>query len=277
MNVRTIVLILGLFSLLSTATGGYLYYHSARESAIIETERELIGVSDELTNNVLDLISVNRNEVRVLAQFEQLQEALLNEDQDALLQANRILDHFNQGFGYDVCYLMNSSGNTIASSNRSQSDSFVGHNYSFRPYFAEAIQGAPSTYWALGITSGARGIYFSHPVYHTGDGSPIGVAVIKVSTRDLDRLLKGRRSGIDLLVNSNGMIFASSREDWNLNLLWRVMPEELSQIAATDQFGKGPWNWTGLERKADDQVVDSSGEAYLIQETSLEKCPGWKL
>ena len=59
MNVRTIVLILGIFALLSTATGGYLQYHTAQESALKQAERELFGASETLKENVLDLISLN--------------------------------------------------------------------------------------------------------------------------------------------------------------------------------------------------------------------------
>jgi C4-dicarboxylate-specific signal transduction histidine kinase len=49
---------------------------------------------------------------------------------------------------------MDHEGNTIASSNRNNPDSFVGQNFDFRPYFQQAIQGIPATYLALGTTSG---------------------------------------------------------------------------------------------------------------------------
>ena len=277
MNVRAIVLVLGIFALLSTATGGYLQYHTAQESALKQAERELLGASEVLKDNVLDLISQNQSQVRILAGFEQIQEALLNQNEESLLAAHRILDHFAEDLAYDVGYLMDSSGKTIASSNRNQTDSFVGQNYSFRPYFVEAIQGRPSIYLAVGVTSGIRGVYFSHPVYREDAGKPIGVAVIKVSTHDLDSEFSRFRTGTELLVHKSGMIFVSNREDWTLNLLWRVFPEELAEIKNTQQFGKGPWNWTGLERRGDNHAVDGSGEEYLIHEMSLENCPGWRI
>ncbi|MEI8183189.1 MAG: ATP-binding protein [Desulfomonile sp.] len=276
MNVRTIVFVLAIFTLLSTATGGYLQYHTAQESALKQAERELFDVSKSLKNNVLDLIYLNQSHVRILARFEQIQEALLNQNQESLLQANRILDHFAADLAYDVGYLMDRSGNTIASSNRNQTDSFVGHNYSFRPYFLDAIQGRPSIFFAVGVTSEIRGIYVSQPVYSTDRSRPIGVAVIKVSIHGLEAELSHARTGIAMLVHSSGMIFVSSRDKWTLNFLWRVLPEELCQIAQTQQFGKGPWNWTGMEKKADNHAMDSSGEGYLIHEMSLENCPGWR-
>ena len=172
---------------------------------------------------------------------------------------------------------MDSSGKTIASSNRNDQDSFVGHNYSFRPYFTEAIKGKPVIYMALGLTSGSRGIFVSHPVYSAAGGQPIGVVVIKASARELDKALSRNRKGISLLVHSSGIIFASNQEDLILKLFSKPSPEELLRIAKTEQFGKGPWNWSGFEEKADKKVVDSSGEIYLIQEVGLADCPGWKI
>ncbi len=129
---------------------------------------------------------------------------------------------------------------------------------------------------ALGVTSELRGIYFSYPVYVANGNKPIGVAVIKASVKTLERDISQAEGGIALLVHNSGMIFASSRKDWVLNLLWEASPEELSEIAQTQQFGKGPWKWTGLERKADNQAVDRSGEFYKTVEMKLENCPGWR-
>ena len=80
-----------------------------------------------------------------------------------------------------------------------------------------------------------------------------------------------------MLVHSSGIIFSSSGEDLTLKLLWRDPPEELSKIAETKQFGKGPWNWSGLEEKAGNHVVDSSGEAYLMEEIGIGNLPGWRI
>ncbi|SLM30469.1 Two-component hybrid sensor and response regulator histidine kinase [Desulfamplus magnetovallimortis] len=78
---------------------------------------------------------------------------------------NYILDNFAHSLTLEVCYIMNRDGVTIASSNRNDHDSFVGKDFSFRPYFMNAISGIPSTYLALGTTTRQRGVYYSHPVY----------------------------------------------------------------------------------------------------------------
>ena len=278
MNVRTVVLVLGLFSVLSTAAGGYLYYRSVKESALRETEKEFVATNEGLRDDVVKLVSFNYDAVKALAGFEQFQEALVdNQNKETLLQANRILDHFVEGLGYDSCFLIDSSGNCIGSSNRNQPDSFVGVNYLFRKYFQGAIQGRPSVELAVGLVTGIRGIFVSYPVYLSDGANPLGVVVIKVSTRELDRVFFRVRNMMGLLVNNDGMIFVSSRENWILKVLWRLSPEELARIGETKQFGKGPWNWTGLEKKKDNQVVEVSGADYSIREMSLENCPGWRI
>ena len=278
MDVRKVVLVLGLLAVLSTAGGGYLYFHSVRESALKETEKEFVQTIEALKDDAVRLVSFNQDEVKALAGFEQFQESLADpQNKDALLRADRVLDHFAEGLKYDVCFLIDSSGNCIGSSNRNTPDSFIGVNYLFRKYFQDAIQGRPSVELALGRVTGIRGIFFSHPVFSSDGAKPIGVVVIKVSTQGLDRVFSKTRNMIAMLVNSDGMIFVSSRDNWILNLLWKLPPLELARIRETGQFGKGPWNWTGLEKNADNQVLDDSGADYTIREMNLENGPGWKI
>ncbi len=72
MNVRAIVLVLALFSLVSTATGGYLYYHSAKESAAKEAEVDLAAKSQLLNDRIVNLIAANQFEARALALLKSL-------------------------------------------------------------------------------------------------------------------------------------------------------------------------------------------------------------
>lgn len=93
MNVRTTVPILALISVITAASGGYLYYESAQKSIFKETERELVERSNDLKNGIISLISANQNTVVVMAQVERLQKVLMNQDQTTLSRADRILDN----------------------------------------------------------------------------------------------------------------------------------------------------------------------------------------
>ena len=78
------------------------------------------------------------------------------DDRGTLIKANAVLEHFQTTLEASACYLIDGEGNTVASSNNGEPGSFVGKNYAFRPYFKRAMQGQPSVYMALGVTSEKR-------------------------------------------------------------------------------------------------------------------------
>ena len=73
------------------------------------------------------------------------------------------------------------------------------------------------------------------------------------------------------------MIFISSRSEWLYQLLWPLQPDKIRQLRQTRQFGNGPWHWTGLRKKGDKEVIDSSGKPYLFHQISVDNYPGWKI
>ena len=164
MKIKFILSLLALLTFFSTAIGGYLYYSSLKESVSKEAERHSETRLATLQKNLSAFLSENINTVKALAGLKALQQPLIKKDKASLAEANTILDLFHNTMDVEVCYLMDSHGNTIASSNRHDKDSFVGKNFAFRPYFQQAIQGKLATYLALGIASGRRGAYFSYPV-----------------------------------------------------------------------------------------------------------------
>jgi C4-dicarboxylate-specific signal transduction histidine kinase len=153
-----------------------------------------------------------------------------------LKKANAMLDHFKTTLDVDVCYLMNAFGNTTASSNRNDPDSFVGKNFSFRPYFQEVIKSTPSTYLALGITSSKRGVYYSHPVYEKNRGAPIGVVVIKASIELIERELNPSSDEVILVTDPKGVVFISNRIDWLYHTIGKLSPDDIAQCFKTDHL-----------------------------------------
>ena len=82
------------------------------------------------------------------------------------LRLNQFLEEVNDIIGASDTYLMNREGLTVAASNWSMERSFIGGNFSFRPYFVDAVAGGAGSYFALGTTSQQRGYFFSYPVYN---------------------------------------------------------------------------------------------------------------
>lgn len=81
------------------------------------------------------------------------QTLLLKYDADMIRDGNHFLQKLNNETGLAVIYLLDEHGMTIASSNWQDNDNFVGHNYSFRPYFQDAIQHGKDSFmrWAPSV------------------------------------------------------------------------------------------------------------------------------
>ncbi|UCD90309.1 MAG: PAS domain S-box protein [Desulfobacterales bacterium] len=277
MKLRIILLILSLLTFLSASIGGYTYYSSLTKSTFLEAERRAVAHAEMIKKNLSSFLSENISPVKTLSGMKEFQALLIRPSADSLANANAMLDHFKTTLDVDVCYLMDSFGTTIASSNRNDSDSFVGRNFSFRPYFQEAIQGTPSTYMALGTASLKRGVYYSHPVYQGGRGAPIGIVVIKASIDLIERELEPTSDETVLVTDPQGIVFISSRQDWLFRGLWKLSQDEKRKIADIQQFGKGPWKWTGLEINGNKNAVDKEGNEYLMNKLDLYNYPGWSL
>jgi hypothetical protein len=120
------------------SAGGYFYYSAVNAAALKEAERQARVRLEILTKSISSFLLENTKVVRSLAGMDVLSEALSEPGQALIESANSMLDHFRKTLEVDVCYLMDANGTTIASSNRRDADSFVGKNFSFRPYFKKA-------------------------------------------------------------------------------------------------------------------------------------------
>ena len=277
MKLRLILLVLALLAFLSTTVGGYLYYDSLWESAFQEAEQQAAIRVEMLRINLSTMISANIPPARVLASMPSIIDVLKDPSPTRTALANATLDRFKNNLKVDVCYLMNRDGLTVASSNRNDSDSFVGHNFNFRPYYKAAMNREPAFYLALGTTSGKRGAYCSSPVLAGENQPPYGVVVIKGSIDKVEEELGLGPEDILLVTNPVGVIFISTREDWRYKLLWDLSREEIDRIEASRQFGSGPWRWTGMQLRDDKYLVDQDGQRYLMNRTQIDNYPGWNI
>lgn len=277
MRLRIIVMVLSVVALMSSTMGGYFYYSALKDSAIAETRKDSASRSQELRGRFSSFLIEQARPVKALAGLEETRSALCDPNGDNLHKVNRILDHFNVSMDSSVCYLMDTDGVTLASSNRNQTDSFVGKNFSFRPYFQEALKGKPSIYMGLGVESGSRGVYYSHPVKRREGNDIIGVAVIKATMDLIEKELNQGHAEMVLLADPHGMIFVSSRPDWLFHTLERLSPEEELSISNSRQFGKGPFPWTGLVAKSPNLLVDQSGHDYLSYRLPIDGFSGWSV
>lgn len=144
------------------------------------------------------------------------------------------LDRYSRILVNSVCYVMDRDGTTVGASNRNAPDSFVGSNYSIRPYFLDAVQGLDGRFIAIGMTSKIPG-YYSCSAVRNADGGIIGAAAVKVN---LDHIIEppSVSGGNIMIVHDSGVVISSYNPEWYLKLLWPVDEYLRSELIDSKQF-----------------------------------------
>ncbi len=275
MRLRIIIFVLALLAFLSATTGGWLYYYSFKKAALQKAEANSKSRLELIQRQLSTYLSEHIKSVKALANIKECRIVLTNANLNSIKNANNILDNFNDALGIEVTYILDKNGNTIASSNRNASDSFMDKNFSFRPYFKKAMAGNNATYLALGTTSKKRGVYYSHPIFYKT--KIVGVAVIKSSVEFVESSLFSKSKEILLFTDPNGVIFISNRKELRFMLLWDIDEIKITQIRNSRQFGNGPWPWTGFSKGKAGNILNKNRENYFYSSMYLENYPGWEI
>jgi PAS domain S-box-containing protein len=202
--------------------------------------------------------------VTALAETSWLPAALRYLTEENQEKINDLLDRYRSTLDTSVCYIMDKSGKTIASSNRNAPDSFVGQSYAFRPYFKQAINGITGRYFAVGVTSKAPGYYVSRPVRAHQGKANMGVAVVKVSLQNVTQELQAagqKGNSLICLTDPRGVVFLASQPDMILKSLWPVAEKDRANLQ--DQYGKDQFPAIFPEKIEDGTKVNYQGSNYL--------------
>ncbi len=166
---------------------------------------------------------------------DEIVEQLVREPADGArrLAANQYLKSVNALLKSSDIYVMTMDGSTIAASNYDSAVSFIGENFSYRPYFQEAARGDRSRFYALGTTSAKRGYYFSSPI--AIDGLILGVIVVKV---DLDTIESSWTGGDDRIFVSDpeGIIFMTGSDEWRYAAILPLTPDRIARTEASRRY-----------------------------------------
>jgi len=202
-----------------------------------------------------------------LRRFEALPALLVQEDDIKVLLSrpegplliaaiNRWLTETNRLIESSDLYLIDRNGDTIAASNHDRPDSFIGQNFSYRPYFTVARDGGQGRYFALGTTSGVRGYYFASPV-RDGAGQVQGVLALKIGVDEIEAGWSARDYRI-LVTDPEGVIFMSTDPGWLYRGLLPLGPDRLERLAATRRY-------SGSELVELEVATSLSGEVALMR------------
>lgn len=197
-----------------------------QQSASADLNRYVLSLQQEL-DRYKDL-------PKLLSSHSELVNLLLLPESDGIFRANLYLEKVNKTIGASDSYLMDTDGNTLAASNWSQEGTFVGRNFSFRPYFKDAIEGGEGRYFALGSTSKKRGYFFSYPVEYRGN--ILGVIVVKIDLNDIETDWNDPQTDI-LVTDEDGVIFISTRSEWKFRTLEPLPQSDLKRIISSLRYG----------------------------------------
>ncbi len=219
---------------------------------------------------------------RLIARNQLLVETLLDPDNSSRIDlANRFLEDINAITGASDTYLMDANGLTLAASNWNGERPFVGRNFSFRPYFQQAMQGGLGRYFALGSTSGQRGYYFAWPVIHAAE--PIGVVVVKMDLAGIEQRYSGHDAQF-IVTDPDGVVFISTQPQWLFHSLRPLAETQRSRIADTRRYPQqkiDPLSLEWLPRQGDAAHLlrmgpAPSGREYLYLQQAMPKA-GWRV
>ena len=163
--------------------------------------------------------------------FRNLLNGTLSEDEIATL--NLSLEQISAFTDAMAIYIMDRSGQTIAASNWNTRQSFIGKNFSYRPYFDAAMQGRLGRYFAIGTTSGQRGYYFAYPIRSAAAIS--GALVIKMDVSHLESLWWSHDFDI-IVTDPRGVIFLSTKPEWVFKSLTPLDEAQRERIRASRQY-----------------------------------------
>lgn len=175
--------------------------------------------------------------------------------------------------GLDAIYLMQSDGVTISASNADKPETFVGQDYSFRPYYQAAITGLQGRFYGIGATTGLPG-YFIADAVRTPGGDLSGVIAIKLDLTDLEEAWRAAGEQV-FLANSDGVVLLSSNPDWRYRTLGDLSEAQRARIAANRQFPGQPLDPLNWHPRGDARaMIDGAKRIHLAASVPQHD---WKL
>jgi PAS domain S-box-containing protein len=203
-------------------------------------------------------------------------------DSKVTQRVNHYLEEVNRRVGSDALYLMDENGVTLAASNWNEHLTFVGDNYSFRPYFRDAMQGRSGFFYAIGTSTKIPGLFIATPVRH--EDRIIGVVAIKLSLRDIAQAWSNVGAPV-YMSDARGIIFLSTVPSWIYTSTRALSQTDLDVIASQQQYGLQsnypPVPWTTRYTDGDPSyqlvaAIDGTSKKFLAREETLPEF-GWTL
>ncbi|GGF54897.1 two-component sensor histidine kinase [Azorhizobium oxalatiphilum] len=173
----------------------------------------------------------------VLAEDPGVRAALERPEEARLLSLDARLEALAEATRAGAIYLLDTRGMTIAASNYRSDESFVGSDYSFRPYFQTAMTDGHTEHFAFGTVSLRPGLYMSRRL--EGNTGPLGVIVVKA---EFGQVQDEWRRFVEptFATDERGIVLVSSEAAWRFRATVPVPEHQRAEIRTSLQFGDAP-------------------------------------
>ncbi|NEX91533.1 ATP-binding protein [Caulobacter sp. 17J65-9] len=213
----------------------------------------------------------------VLAEDPDVKALLRSGDPAQVSALNQKLESLSGQTRAAVIYVLDARGRTLAASNWRLPTSFVGSDYSFRPYFRNAMRGGTAEQFALGTVSQRPGLFLSRRV-RQGD-TDLGVVVVKLEFDALEA--EWRASGEPAFVTDpHGVVLVTSVPAWRFRTLQPLPQADRTRLRQGLQFGRAPLEPLPFVRKGDElsiRAAPGTPEKRFVAAGVATSTPGWTL
>ncbi len=268
--VIVIICILTLFAI------GFVFFGSDRLVRMLYRSRLEI-TTDHLAFQINDFIVQHfRDAANNLALKQGVIDVCLGNSSPDNKQLVQVLTTAKEVLDASIVYVLNRNGTVIGCSPYGvEKETLTGNNYSFRPYFSQAINGKPAQYAAVGVTTGERGVYFSSPVRQSGNGLPIGVLAVKIDLTTIDSFFNAENvNQVAFLMSPEGIIFSANRKNLLFRAGYPLSATALQRIRSGRQFSDLPLE--PLPFSLHDSVISWQGTRTLVYKHPID-LEGWQV
>ncbi|GAB4030906.1 MAG: hypothetical protein Fur0012_07530 [Elusimicrobiota bacterium] len=257
--------------IITTIFLGWFFVNYTGNMALKSAKEESENIEKALSGTIKDYTRLAEGAAKSIAGSPWIEGIDLS-DKAALTKANMVLDRYLHSFNLSVCYLMDRNGTVKASSNRKSYDSFVGKNYSFRPYFKHAISGKIGRYFAKGVTSKEKGFYCAMPLLKSG--KVVGAVSVKINLSNIYEAFNVSENSF--LVSPEGIIFFSTKSELEGRTLWPVSDIKLKEIENSKQLGEILYSPILNTEAKDDDLIFFQGQKSYVSRSFLGDS-GWSV
>ncbi|HAX3934362.1 TPA: sensor histidine kinase [Escherichia coli] len=162
-----------------------------------------------------------------------IRQAVITPDDMTSSELNQRIAHFNTQLKTAAIFILDTQGKAIASSNWQDPGSYVGQNYSYRPYYKHAMSGLNGRFYGIGSTTNTPGFFLSTSI--KDKGKIVGVVVVKISLNEIEKAWAEGPENI-IVNDEHGIIFLSSKSPWRMRTLQPLPVQAKQKLQSTRQY-----------------------------------------